>query len=246
MKTKLPTTLAAVCFAIAATSSIQAANIDLSTWTQEGPSGNGDWQVSTDGSTVLQRINGNPTFFVSPEYFINNSFKGKFGVETTYDDDYIGFALFEGADASDPFLLFDWKQGLQSSSQPGFYLSKVTGGASAIPFGNHHLDAPGYDVLATNLGTGWADNTVYDFTLNYTTTNLKIEIAGGAFGTGQTIFDLDGTYNQARFGFYNYSQSVVRYEGFTEDVINVPDSGATGLALAGAFALLVGLRRKLR
>lgn len=221
--------------------------INLSSWQQEGPLANGRWTVSGDGSSVVQSINGNPTFFVSPDYFLNNSFDGEFRVQTTTDDDYIGFALFTGATANDPFYLFDWKQTNQSGSTRGFYFSKVTGGPSAIPFGDHHLDAVGYDVIATNLGIGWADNTTYGFHLDYTASNITIGISGGVFGAGSTIFDLDGTYEAARFGFYNYSQQNVLYQGFTEETINVPESGATLLlcllGLAGIAAVRFGPRR---
>ena len=186
--------------------------IDLSSWSQEGPRGNGNWTVSGDKKSVFQSINGNPTAFVSPESFINKVFNGSFGVETTSDDDYIGFVF--GFQSTNDFLLFDWKQGDQWGSNAGFYLSHVTDLAS-VPFSNHHLDATNYDVLATNLGTGWADNQSYDFTLDYQDDSIKIIIDGGSFNN-QTIFDITRSNTAGKFGFYNHSQSNVRYQGFTQ------------------------------
>lgn len=233
---------------IFSTGQLIAGPIDLSTWQKEGPASNGNWVVSGDASSVVQTINGNPTFFVSPDYFLNSSFEGEFRVQTTADDDYIGFVLFSGTSHLDPFYLFDWKQTPQSGSDRGFYFSRVTGGASAIPFANHHLNATGYEVLATDLGLGkgWADNTTYGFLLNYTASNITIGISGGAFGAGTTIFDLDGNYEAARFGFYNYSQQNVLYQGFTEETINVPEAASTWWLILACFGAAAIGRRSLR
>ena len=68
-------------------------NIDLSAWSQEGPPGAGNWVVAVYGESVLQTINGAPTHFVSPNNFINTTIGGSFSVETTSDDDFIGFVF---------------------------------------------------------------------------------------------------------------------------------------------------------
>lgn len=227
-------------------------NIDLNSWTQEGVSSAGNWNVAADGESVLQTINGSLTFFVSPNNFINTTIGGSFGVETTSDDDFIGFVFGYGAPLGsngDPdlladYILLDWKQTAQSGAPEGFRLAKVAGthngGANT---GNqlwpHTSDA---NIEITELGTplvndGWEDNVVYEFELVYTATNIQIYMQGGdnTFADRQLIFDIDiadlpsGTFDgdvfpNGRFGFYNFSQASVRYVGFTALTEVIPES----------------------
>lgn len=219
-----------VALVLVLSTSLFALEVDLRNFNQEGPAGNGNWNVASDGTSVFQSINGNPTFFVGPDVFINKQVKGKFEVETTGDDDFIGFVFGFGNSDADRFFLFDWKQGSQSGTPPGFVLADVSGGASSVPFTNHHLDNTNYDVLATN-GThgGWRDNTEYTFTLTYLADEIKIEMEGGQFGsTPTTIFNFSGQFGAraGRFGFFNFSQSSVRYSGFEE--VAATDTGNNG------------------
>lgn len=238
--------------------------IDLNTWSKRGPAANGNWVVAPDGSTVLQTINGNPTFFVSAADQINTTLRGRIRVQTTGDDDFIGFVFGFNAPVSTgndmDFLLFDWKQTNQASGGftafEGFALSRVQGTiTNYLPGFWGRTDSAGFDNLATNYGTalGWEDNVEYEFTMLYQTSRLKIDIAGGAFGTGTTIFDLAGNFPVGRFGFYNYSQAQVRYSGLTEqdtpppppppdDPNPVPAPGS--LALAGLALVLAARQRR--
>src|SRR6056297_36717 len=101
--------------------------VDLNNW-QEEPfvSGNGVWDVQDGGRTVKQTENGNPTFFTSPDTeVLNEVIKGTISVNTTGDDDMIGFVLgFQdpissgsGIDVEydSDFIVFDWKQGFQEN-----------------------------------------------------------------------------------------------------------------------------------
>lgn len=217
MKTKrFSQTLLASAMLLAVHGSAWSAAINLNTWSEQGPPANGTWTVAADGSNVFQSINGQPTFFVSPDNFINTTFEGKFGVETTSDNDYIGF-IFGSTSAvtatTSNMFLFDWKQGLQSGSQPGFTLSEVTGGANSIPFANHQTDATGYDVLASNTGVGWLDNTVYDFFLTYQTNRILIELEGGQFLTKTTIFDIANPDNDNPSGKFGSTTSLKQVSG---------------------------------
>ena len=217
----------------------QSVPINLNTWNQESASGNGNWTVAPDGNSVFQSINGNPTFFVSPDDFINTTFNGEFQVQTTGDDDYIGFVfgyqspLAANGDAVNDydFFLFDWKQNNQTSggqlAQEGFTLSRVQGTINDfLPGFWGHNDSTEFDVLATDYGStrGWADNTEYDFTLLYQEDRITIDIQGGTddFASSQRIFNITpgdvglSTFQSGKFGFYNYSQASVRYQGFTQ------------------------------
>ncbi|MBX3600676.1 MAG: hypothetical protein KIS83_20005 [Rubrivivax sp.] len=231
--------------------------IDLNAWSKRGPAGNGNWIVAADGSSVLQTVNGDPTFFVSDSDQINTTLRGKIRVETTGDDDLIGFVFgFKGPASTGndmDFLLFDWKQASQASGGftafEGFALSRVQGTITNYTPGFWgRTDSAGFDNLATNYGDtlGWADNVEYDFEILYQTSRIRIDIAGGAFGNGTTVFDVAGNFEAGRFGFYNYSQAQVRYSGLTEqdtppDPNPVPAPGS--LALAGLALMLVARQR---
>ena len=230
--------------------------MDLTTWEQRGPSSNGNWNVAPDGSSVLQTINGDPTFFVSPDNLINKTLRGKITVETSGDDDFIGFVLgFNGPAATGNdmnFVLFDWKQSDQNfgyTAKEGFALSRVNGTITDyLPGFWGHTNSAEFNVLGTNFSptNGWEDNTTYDFEILYQTGRVKVDIAGGAFGTGTTVLDVNGSFPDGRFGFYNYSQSQVRYTGLTQQA-TPPPSGVpepTTFALIGLGLLGFGLGRR--
>lgn len=232
--------------------------IHLGSWEQRGIPSNGNWVVAADGSSVLQTVNNQPTFFVSGNDQINTTFRGKIKVETTGDDDFVGFVFGFNSPATVgtdmDFLLFDWKQGTQGAATEGFALARVQGNipnANADPVFWNRVDnaAFGYDNLATRYGSdqGWEDNVEYDFTMLYQDNRIKIDIAGGAFGAGQTIFDIAGTFDAGSFGFYNYSQAGVRYSGLTEEATPLPTGvpEPSNLALSAlALGLMTRVSRK--
>ncbi len=193
--------------------SYQPAPIDLNTWSQAGPTGNGNWNVSDDGGSVLQTVNGQPTFFISPTDFIDVTINGTLRVETTSDDDFIGFVFGYreplGTGTTGDFLLFDWKQGQQSGAAPGFTLTRVDGTVGSSGWWPHTSSA--MEVLSSDVGAGkgWQDHTTHDFELIYRSDYIRVRI------DGLTVAEVDGVFEPGRFGFYNYSQAQVRYTSFT-------------------------------
>lgn len=227
--------------------------VDLTSWEQQGNLANGNWTVSgSTNETVVQSGNLDPTYYVSSSNFINGTVTGTFRVNAATtgqfdDDDFIGFVFGYQGPVSDlgnqpddyDFYLFDWKQSEQTrddfnvpnlTSFEGFSLSRVQAstGNTLLEDGVFFSRATttGFQVLDTDYGAGkgWADDTTYDFELVYNTDRVTISI------DGTTIFDIAGTFEAGRFGFYNYSQAGVEYSQFTS-------VGAPPTATADAYTV---------
>jgi hypothetical protein len=231
--------------ALAATTA-QAAPVDLSSWTVQGT---GTWNLAPDNNSVTQTVNGNPTVFFGAGNAQGNQLSGTIRVGTSSDDDYIGFVLgFNAGDLTNPttdFLLIDWKQGDQSSfgctANNGLAISRVTTGLANDRGAWCHDSAFGVTELArgTNLGgTGWVDLTSYTFDLVFTANNVQV------FVNGSKEIDINGSFANGSFGFYNYSQSNVTYGAIQQVVVEPPNPsvpepaslGLLGLGLAGLGA----------
>ena len=100
---------------------------DLNSFKQEvydqafgGPSGSQppQWDVSEDGSTVVQRWNADASIFYGDTLFQDYSIEGRWKTGGG-DDDYIGFVF--GMQNSDEFYLFQWK-----------LLTQASGGCTAV------------------------------------------------------------------------------------------------------------------
>ncbi|PNY36622.1 hypothetical protein C2E31_12300 [Rhodopirellula baltica] len=211
----------------------QGATIDLNNWTEHDYSGNGgagDWRIENGGESVKQYVNGNPTFFVSDTDFIDREFVGRIAVETTGDDDYIGIAFGFNADTTsrpDDYYLLSWKQGNQGAAEAGFKLIKMTNSAGASGVvdrlwdgENSTFGAAQLQVLARNTSNnGWADNTEYEFAIRYDSNgDIQVSIRRASDGVeffNASVNDPD-PLGPGKIGFYNYSQSLVRYSGLRQ------------------------------
>ncbi|MEZ4458404.1 MAG: VWD domain-containing protein [bacterium] len=199
--------------------------IFLDGWTQQGVVDNGTWEVDASGRKVIQTSNGDPTFFVSPNDFIDTTIRGRFSNNDS-DDDYIGFVIgYQGPfaeDGDDPndykTLLFQWKKGDQSPALAGFTLARLNGLQTDYNLGFwENIDSPEYNVLATDYGQGkaWSDGIEHEFELVYESNRIQIAI------DGRRIFDVTAQqaglseFPAGRFGFYNYSQANVTYSNFS-------------------------------
>lgn len=220
-----------------------SAIIDLNTWSQEGPAANGSWAVNVAGTQVTQGINGLPTFFVSPQNFINVRMNGTI-VTTGGDDDFIGFVFGYrgpfgggGPNYNVNTWLFDWKRGTQTvggfTVQQGRYLCEVNGPfdltnqAGVGPTFWGHTNQPGFTVTqsTTGGGTGWAVGTTYNFELTYLADRTVIVV------NNDTFFDVAGCFEPGRFGFYNYSQNPVVYSNFSYTLLPNFSMSGTNICL---------------
>ncbi len=66
---------------------------------------------------------------------------------------------------------------------------------------------------------GWIDDTVYDFDLIFTSTNVVVSV------NGNEELNISGNFANGSSGFYNLSQEVVRYAGIQQGVAPVPAPG---------------------
>ena len=208
---------------------------DLGDWTAINNGTN--WVVNAAGDQVTQTRNGEPSFFFGSDDLINTTLRGRFRVNTSSDDDYIGLVMgYRGplvqSDGPLTTLLFDWKQRNQTGASEGFNLVRITAGSISglrTPFWSHGSVPGVFDVLATDYSAtnGWLDRTDHFFEVDYFADRVTIRIDNA------TVFDVPGNFSPGRFGFYNFSQANVSYQLFSE---------VGGYeTLAGDFAQLVGL-----
>jgi hypothetical protein len=254
MNTTTLTKIAAAALLVLTATASQAAPVDLSGWSVEGP---GNWILAPDNNSVRQTLNGLPTVFSGPGNAQGNQLSGTIRVNSTGDDDYIGFVLgYKPGDlsaAATDFLLIDWKQANQPffgcNADVGLSISRVTAGLGDNAGAWCH-DALGVTELArgSTLGsTGWADLTTYTFDLVFTSSNVQV------FVNGAKEIDIDGSFSDGAFGFYNYSQADVTYGAITQVVVPPPPPPPpTGVPLPGTLALAgfglaaLGVRRSPR
>ncbi|HWN68513.1 MAG TPA: DUF4215 domain-containing protein [Haliangium sp.] len=202
------------------------------------------WDLSADGFTVFQGVNSDPGVYVSSLPAMNiGDIEFSIAVETTGDDDFVGVVLgfdgqeFDDADAS--YLLIDWKQATQATvdfgtADEGLAVSLITGATNLGDLWSHPETSTVRELVrGTNFGNaGWEDNVSYTWTLNYTETRLTLSIDGVVEIDIQAA-DLGlASFPPGNLGFYNYSQSDVRYSllsprGRSVCVID-PDDRCTG------------------
>lgn len=203
-----------------------ATPVDLSGWTAEGYGSSFNWVLQPGNNAVLQTVNGNPTVFYSAGNAQGRALSGTIKVNTTSDDDFVGFVLgYKPGNlqaASTDFLLIDWKQRTQSNTgclgTAGLSISRATAGLGGNSGAWCHQ---GFGVTelqrAATLGsTGWSDLVEYSFDLEFTASNVKV------FVNDVLELDVDGSFANGAFGFYNFSQAQVLYAGIEETILPPP------------------------
>ena len=168
-------------------------------------------------TSVTQTTNSKPTIFLSDTEFVDTTIDGTFIVDSNNDDDLIGFIF--GYKDKGHYYLFDWKEKDQDEAKGGMSI-KVVNTDSPIPAIDLWSTSGSDKIkLLYHDNIKYSHRTPYNFTLNYTdkgTFNIIIK-------QGDIILDNitinDSTYTSGKFGFYNLSQEMVTYKGFTVEAV---------------------------
>lgn len=205
--------------------------VDLSTWKVDG---SGNWTLAPDNNSVNQSLNSRPTVFFNDTDSQGTALSGLISQGPGGgDDDFFGFVLgyddgdLFGDNPSTDYILVDWKAGTQGGWDAGMAISRVTG---SIDTGGTNTAADAWDHVgnveflerAATLGnTGWETNTEYLFDISFQPDNIQVSVDGAQ------QFDINGTFENGSFGFYNFSQPNVNYLGIGETVLP-PSCGEPG------------------
>jgi len=176
-------------------------------WTSLG----GTWNVSVDGKTVDQVVNGSDVYFLSPSIRSNYILKSTMR-STDPDDDDIGFVI--GWTDRENHILFRW-------DEKGISFNGIRGSRSLEYYSGG---------FPTNLAieqVPWVRNRIYQFSISYTDENILIEIDNSTvFSVSASQFSSISSFPKGKFGFYNRSQGGVTY-GNVQTGVAVVTSGGT-------------------
>ena len=202
-----------------------ASVFDLSTWTQftyiQSTLGQPRWTFNNDFTQARQNNNSKPSALLSDTELDSGQISGTLRVDTPSDDDAIGF-VFGWQDPRN-FYLFEWRAG---SQQLGLGLAlqgmslkvmhsdpQLSGEAIVAPTTPDPADGQ----LLYHNDIPWQDRVDYEFTLEVHPGQFTVTVRRGA-----TVLDsftlFDDTHGQGKFGFYNFSQEQVVYQGFNQTV----------------------------
>ena len=250
-------TLSALVILLSLNTVVTAQPLNLSTWSAHAfdPIGGqpaGNWVLSPGNTTVTQTINADPSYYLNNISQTSYTMDGQWRVVSGSDDDFMGFVF--GYQNSSNFYLFDWKQGTQSyvgtTAYEGFSIKKISAGSEANLTLADFWSSTGHTnstMLATNYGStrGYNDFTAYDFHLEFNPGSFRITVEDA----GTQLWDVtvnDGSFTYGQFGFYNFSQEMVEYSGFTQEGgVAIPEPASMilfGMGLAGFAAV----RRRFR
>ncbi len=235
----------------------QDSRLSLAGWVQEGALDHGSWNLAQDLRSVHQSVNNDQSFFVGAENARGALHVSTIEIGSTSDDDMVGLvfgfrspAVARG-DAIDQFdtYVLDWKARSQTynghHAHEGFALYHIRGtvGGSFTHYANGQAIGDCFwskneqrcpaelTVLATDYGTGkgWRQNTAYQVELLYQEERVRVFVQGGAgtYRDGVVVFDLPGTFQDGRFGFYDFSQPNARFA--KQDAL-APRAAITGVS----------------
>jgi hypothetical protein len=209
--------------ALAGTAQAQGQSIDLSSWTTVqydfNAQGDASWELQPGNTAVLQTRNSDASLFLSDFDAAGREIRGTWRVDTSGDDDFMGFVF--GYQDRGHFYLFDWKQASQSYSgafaEVGMTLKAVdmpAGQDPTIPDLWSSTSSANVTVLAHNT-VPWDEFVDYEFELSFVPGTIEIRVLEGSTVLESWVVS-DSTYTAGNFGFYNFSQDQVLYQGFTQ------------------------------
>ena len=221
-----PRSLALRCLsflALPALATAQGQLIDMSGWQAINYELNfqpdASWDLQPGNTSVLQSVNSDASIFLSDFDAVGQEIRGTWRVQTSGDDDFMGFVF--GYQGRGQFYLFDWKQGSQTHqgdfAEVGMSLKIVDMPAGSDPTQDDLWPSAGSPNVSVPLHNtiSWSEFVDYEFVLEWTPGNIHITVLEG----GQVLEDwvlADSTFTSGAFGFYNYSQDQVLYQGFTQ------------------------------
>lgn len=236
-----------------------ATPIDLSEWyaTQYDFAGiqpPANWVLSQNNETVTQTLNADPSMYLNGIDQTSYSMDGSWQVKTTDDNDFMGFVF--GYQDAGHFYMMDWKQNFQTepgygTANEGLSIKKVSADSSGDLGLGDFWRSEGTDnvsVLASKfgMGTGWSDNILYDFHLDFEPGVFTIRVSED----GTDIWNVtvnDGSFKTGEFGFYNFSQKMVEYSGFEQTGgTAVPEPSTMFLLFSGIVGLVIFRKRFIR
>jgi hypothetical protein len=203
----------------------------LANWTTEDLTSGGFWKHTDMGAFVtfadLLTAHSRSVFY-GTEQIMDKRIRARIQVKSFNDDDYVGCVLGfdpgEGSSAQADYLLLDWKKqtqvvAAQGTALEGLALSRVSGpgqtvgNGASIDFWDHSGDVTELARGATLGSTGWSSFVAYELEIVYTATNIEVYV------DGRKEIDLQGTFGDGRFGWYDFSQEFgVFGEPLVEDI----------------------------
>jgi len=194
--------------------------VNIGPWTAKqyelNSQSNANWVKDVANNTVTQIVNADASILLSDFDLSHTQMDGTWRVDTTSDDDFIGFVF--GYQNSEHFYLFDWKKGSQNDSV-GFAergMSVKVFNADSTLTSRDFWPTAGNGTRVRTLyhnTVPWQSFIDYKFTLQYFPGEIKITVRQGTTVLADITIN-DATYTNGLFGFYNYSQAQVKYSGF--------------------------------
>lgn len=212
--------------ALAGAAQAQGLPVDLSSWTviqyELNSQPDASWDLQPGNTAVLQSVNSDASLYLSDFDATGQEIRGTWRVDTGSDDDFMGFVF--GYQDPGHYYLFDWKQSSQSFSGQFAEVGMTLKAVDLPPGQDPTVDdlwpsTSGANVTVLEHNTvPWVDFVDYEFVLSFVPGTIEITVLEGTTVLENWVVS-DSTYTSGKFGFYNYSQGDVLYQGFTQQSV---------------------------